>query len=128
MEKLKINFTTPEQSKKLLELGLPAESADCYYYDWATNPDDEMYGACIQWIDTTLGDDYQKFHVLEIAALPCWSVGRLIEISRTCTTLPDEEWMFPFWKDVQDNVEWAIKVIESAVRTEHIDFSKLNEL
>ena len=126
MKNLKINFTTPEQSKQLLELGVPAESADCYYYDWASDPEDETYGACIQWIDTTIGDNYQKFRDLEIAALPCWSVGRLIDISMTCTTLPDEEWMFPFWKDVQDNVEWAIKVIESAVRTEHIDFSKLN--
>ena len=25
------NFTTIEQSKKLLELGIPANSADCYW-------------------------------------------------------------------------------------------------
>ena len=29
MVKLQNNFTTPEQSKRLLELGVPADSADC---------------------------------------------------------------------------------------------------
>ena len=30
MKKLQSNFTTSEQSKRLLELGVPADSADCY--------------------------------------------------------------------------------------------------
>jgi hypothetical protein len=30
MKKLQNNFTTPEQSKRLLELGVPADSADLY--------------------------------------------------------------------------------------------------
>jgi hypothetical protein len=29
MRKLQNNFTTPEQSKRLLELGVPVDSADC---------------------------------------------------------------------------------------------------
>ena len=29
--KLQNNYTTPEQSKRLLELGVPRFSADCYY-------------------------------------------------------------------------------------------------
>ncbi len=29
MKQLQNNFTSPEQSKRLLELGLPADSADC---------------------------------------------------------------------------------------------------
>ena len=33
MEKLQINVTTQEQSKRLLELGVPADSADCYYHN-----------------------------------------------------------------------------------------------
>ena len=32
--KLQNNFTTPEQSKRLLELGVPADSADCYIYTY----------------------------------------------------------------------------------------------
>ena len=31
MKKLQQNFTTTEQSKRLLELGVPADSADCYF-------------------------------------------------------------------------------------------------
>lgn len=122
MEAKRINFTTPEQSKKLLELGLPAESADCYYYDWATNPDDEMYGACIQWIDTTLGDDYQKFHVLEIAALPCWSVGRLLEIYVLARSL-DTAYL-PIEKD-EDMVKYIVRLYEEKIKD--LDFSKLND-
>lgn len=33
MSKLQNNFTTPEQSKRLLELGVPADSADCFWFD-----------------------------------------------------------------------------------------------
>ena len=32
MKTLQNNFTTPEQSKRLLELGVPADSADIYYH------------------------------------------------------------------------------------------------
>lgn len=31
IKKLQNNYTTPKQSKRLLELGVPADSADCYY-------------------------------------------------------------------------------------------------
>lgn len=31
MKKLQNNYTTPEQSKRLLELGIPAWTADCFY-------------------------------------------------------------------------------------------------
>lgn len=31
--KLQRNFTTPEQSKHLLDLGLPEDSADCYFHE-----------------------------------------------------------------------------------------------
>ena len=31
MKQLQNNFTTPEQSKRLLELDVPADSADCYW-------------------------------------------------------------------------------------------------
>ena len=31
MKTLQNNFTTPEQSKKLLELGVPIDSADMFY-------------------------------------------------------------------------------------------------
>ena len=33
MVKFQRNFTTPEQSKHLLDLGLPEDSADCYFHE-----------------------------------------------------------------------------------------------
>lgn len=86
MKPLQNNFTTPEQSKRLLELGLPADSADCALED---------NGGIIEIIpllDKKLSafqkemnrfeeeNDYPRF----VTYIPCWSVGRLIEIELTC--------------------------------------------
>lgn len=60
MKKLQNNFTTPEQSKRLLELGVPADSADCFFTD--------------------SGKREIKNTPFDILYTPCWSVGRLIEI------------------------------------------------
>ena len=122
MKNLQNNFTTPAQSKRLLELGVPADSADCYLLRTHTKGDTFI----VEVLHDELYSKIDKFtNILEY--LPCWSVGRLIEINRICSTLPDEEWMFPFWKDQEDNIEWAIRVMESGVRVGNIDFSKLED-
>ena len=80
IKKLQNNYTTPEQSKRLLELGLPTDSADCYlfkfrcedvYTQWhiALFENKETYS----WKMNLLSDGQYDY-------LPCWSVGRLIEI------------------------------------------------
>ena len=58
-----MNYTSIEQSKKLLELGLSSESADMYY---------EVHSA---YIEETPKIGYK--HGLNI---PCWSVGSLLEV------------------------------------------------
>jgi hypothetical protein len=76
MKQLQNNFTATEQSKRLLELGVPADSADCYYL---REHDDKVYlfqnqkesDNCISKIRLRIGLGH---------AMPCWSVGRLIEI------------------------------------------------
>lgn len=60
MKTLQSNFTTPEQSKRLLELGVPAWTADCYYTEFGK----------IEIKNTALDTLYPS----------CWSVGRLMEI------------------------------------------------
>lgn len=79
MKNLQNNFTTYEQSKRLLELGVPADSADCYLLRTHTKGDTFI-------VDVLHGELYSekdKFtNMLEY--LPCWSVGRLIEIYLTC--------------------------------------------
>ena len=62
MKKLQSNFTTPEQSKRLLELGVPADSADLFYHSLKETADEEG-----------------------LIVIPCWSVGRLIEVFEICT-------------------------------------------
>lgn len=66
MTTLQNNFTTHDQSKRLVELGVPADSADCYY-DTSKNlfvlPEDATFKEYCHGRD-----------------IPCWSVGRLIEI------------------------------------------------
>ena len=60
MKQLQINFTTPEQSKRLLELGVYAWTADCYYSKSGKRE-----------IKNTALDEFYP---------ACWSVGRLMEI------------------------------------------------
>ena len=71
MKQLQKNYTTPEQSKKLLELGLPIESADMAVFYTPHNP----YDPFIIGNDMTIWRDLKKGY-----GVPCWSVGRLIEI------------------------------------------------
>ena len=64
------NFTTIEQSNRLLELGLPKNSADLYY---------NKYGA-LEAIP-----EYRNFNEFcDSTDTPCWSAGRLIEIYLIC--------------------------------------------
>lgn len=77
MKKLQNNFTTVEQSKRLLEFGVPADSADC-----CLNGD-----SVIMLNGKTFQEDldFAGLHLIEYPHyIPCWSVGRLIEIYEIC--------------------------------------------
>lgn len=122
MKTLQNNFTTPEQSKRLLELGLPVDSADCYYtwkLDHTTKInvlDNETYSELL--------DPMSQF------TIPCWSVGRLIEILLLCHMFDEARIIFnkPLYKVSNcTNIEWCIRVLESSIQFKHIDFSKLEE-
>lgn len=65
-----MNYTSIEQSKKLLELGLSPESADMYYFKFADGTiavDESPY----------IGEPYVNGQEL---GYPCWSVGALLEL------------------------------------------------
>lgn len=108
MSKLQNNFTTPEQSNRLLELGVPAWTADCYYSE--------------------SGKIEIKNTSLDILYPSCWSVGRLIEIFETCTSTKFERWSHkgvfrPLLEDCIEHIKFAINpdtIME-------FDFSKLEE-
>ena len=114
MSKLQNNFTTPEQSKILLELGVPADSADCYYkmnlYSFKT----EM---CFTKEDNIL------YHYT-----PCWSVGRLVEIWELCTSIKFERWTHNgvYMHLLDDCIAHIIFALNSDTNID-FDFSKLEE-
>ena len=110
MKKLQNNFTTHEQSKRLLELGLPASSADCFY------------GAI------GFGNGYDKLpnicggaKFLGTIDMPCWSVGRLIEIIdliSSCSLTP---------QFCENYTESLVAELESMVCNNKFDISKLED-
>ena len=109
----------PEQSKKLLELGVPADSADCYLLRTHTQGDTFLpkilHGETYSELD--------KFtNMLEY--LPCWSVGRLIEIRGICAIFPPNGSSF-LGRNERDYIKSLMHTIEKY--TEKFDFSKLEE-
>lgn len=79
MKKLQSNFTTPEQSKRLLELGVPKKSADCFYPLTLLG---NVLGGTPTIITFELDTDEIEWD--KVNAIPCWSAGRLIEIYHIC--------------------------------------------
>lgn len=116
MKKLQNNFTTPEQSKRLLELGLPADSADCYLLRTIMKGDTFI----VEVLHDELYSKKDKFtNILEY--LPCWSVGRLIEIYCILTNAKEFK-MYTIGTLVEE-----IIYLLNAIKINGADFSKLEE-
>lgn len=121
MKTLQNNFTTPEQSRRLLESGLPADSADCYIsynVDKEEEPNDFRMGIRQNEVETAP-------HFVE-HELPCWSVGRLIEILKICMTSTLD------FIDIIEKVrlyEDSLQILVQAFSEyeDVIDFSKLDD-
>lgn len=117
--KLQNNFTTVEQSKRLLKLGVPYNSADCYISN---------ENRIIVLHDKTFKEEFEED--LDLAKsltvefphyTPCWSVGRLIEIIRLCH---DDTASLV----IQDcTPDYLVGVISCQVNLKYFDFSKLKD-
>ena len=121
MKTLQNNFTTHEQSKRLLELGVPADSADCCYLAIVTRYDvNEAVIDYAKWV-TVLEDGEQ----IGVHDLPCWSAGRLLDIYLLSVEMetnikPNAIFFLGDNKSLMENLmEWF--------ETESFDFSKLDE-
>jgi hypothetical protein len=114
MKTLQNNFTTPEQSKRLLELGVPADSTDCYYgKDGKIHHIDGSIPYSLLW---------------QTGCVPCWSVGRMIEIWEKCTCHEFDRWtqngvFLPLIDDCIEHIRFAVNPDTYT----SIDFSKLEE-
>ena len=114
MKKLQNNFTTPEQSKRLLELGLPADSADCYW----TN---KLERRIRQYAPETDNNFFTK-HIHQI---PCWSSGRLMDIVKICSSYKLAIEIYSCVILYLDIINGIIN--EMAYEIDSMDFSRLEE-
>lgn len=100
-KKLQSNFTTREQSKRLLEIGIPSWTADCYYNEY--------------------GKMEIKNTALDILYTPCWSVGQLMKIFAICF---DPDFIeFDIFADGTTFLQQMIDKFETCI--DAMDFSKL---
>lgn len=122
MKTLQSNFTTPEQSKRLLELGVPAWTADCYCpTDLRQNPIEDATPTIIPYQLDTDEIEWDRVH-----ALPCWSVGRLIEILKECTNNEDD--LIDIFVELQYSNDILTTILMIFRDNKAIlDFSKLEE-
>lgn len=127
IKKLQNNFTTPEQSKRLLELGVPADSADCYYVtknNYTAILHDELFTKCRDNLIKVSKTAY-RVKMQNDDVLPCWSVGRLIEIVNIYSIPKIKEAGFHLLaQDFDDLIETMIVSIKMKVEHNWIDFSK----
>ena len=128
MKTLQSDFTTPEQSEKLLAMGIPANTADFYY---ERHSDIKFERMNIRLNKIELADDFFEKHNLYT---PHWSTGRLMEIAHICSdsTLSYKEEANEIQKFKEEHkcetlIEAVIMCIADAVSIGGMDFSKLEE-
>ena len=126
MKQLQDNFTTIEQSKRLLELGVPADSADCYWQFRSDTLAEDWGYRC--YIGTSPAIKDNLFSYRNGYTIPCWSVGRLIEVFETCTSTKFERWSHkgvfrPLLEDCIEHIKFALNP-DTIIK---LDFSKLEE-
>ena len=122
IKKLQNNFTTPEQSKRLLEMGVPAWTANIMFdknrrrYELIETEDES-------WAET------QRTLLYNGGAIPCWSVGRLTEIYITCIEHYTGDERLTFGQDTirLGMIDCVIAAIEVACDDGDMHFSKLEE-
>lgn len=125
MKKLQSNFTTPEQSKRLLELGVPSWTADLYFYEEGYISNDDEPSGVIPY-DEVYQDESKEGVFSDYADFPCWSVGRLIEIMKICNHPDDVDQVFCELAYSKKNlVELIVRLMEENKKI--TDFSKLEE-
>lgn len=130
MKQLQNNFTTPEQSRRLLELGVPADSADCVLENLDTAENGFVRGYT-RWI---IEDRHVRVDIFNERNkgifLPCWSVGRLIEIMLLCyeVDLTSSVSLRIYRTDVLQKDVVNILISDIKKNITKINFSKLEEL
>ena len=118
MKNLQNNFTTPIQSKYMLEFGVPADSADLYY-DKDEVEIDEIIHPYILPFSIKFSNYNDMFY------LPCWSVGRMMEICKICEP---KKYYEQLCEELQWSQNYCVVIISHIIANlPIIDFSKLED-
>lgn len=120
MSKLQNNYTTVEQSKRLLELGVPEWTADCYN----TNKHIGKIPEGATYKDVWQMSIWRDKNGNHIEMYPCWSVGRLIEIYHICV---GPGCSFTFHVCFPNLMNEMIYKIAEAKNNKWLDLKKLKE-
>lgn len=121
MKQLQNDFTTPEQSRQLLELGVPAWTADCIIQ--SCSPSEVLFEDYETYL-LKKGDIYRESSNC-FSLLPAWSVGRLIEICKKCEPKKDYEQLCDELKYCKN---YCVLIISHIIANlPIINFSKLEE-
>ena len=131
MKTLQNNFTTPEQSKKLLELGVPIDSADMFW----TASDEKYPSSELVWnlyirnSDSLDKNFFKIYNMNEFQVIPCWSVGRLMEIYDMCFISPKSRSSWCTHTRVKGVlfVDYILDCYKNAITDKLLDFSKLDD-
>jgi len=125
MIQLQNDFTTPEQSKRLLELGVPADSADMLWDGHIDSSERWVPDSYPRYLEHPYSVEIECDSELYIShVLPCWSVGRLIEIHTACAGASSSYYISAFPTNILNEVMWHLT---EAVRHGWVDFSKLED-
>ena len=119
INKINKDYTTPEQSKRLLKLGVPANSANMYYYD--------MGNGFIYTPDMIEGsEDFD-----DPRYLPCWTTGRLMYIINMCVPQVYSRMLIFINMNlhkIADFIEMCLTVYEVLVEKDMINFNRLEDV
>ena len=109
-------------------MGVPADSADCIWWS-DDNFTSGLYDLSIIHYNKTFSNERRldkNGEVDNLQKLPCWSVGRLIEIIGICAGIK----YIQFETLEFTQAEWLeklIRIINYFVKCNKIDFSKLED-
>lgn len=102
--------TTIEQSKRLLELGLKPETADCYY-----SYEVEEHGENRFW--EIIVSDWEPYWEITNNTIPAWSLHRLMEIGNITGV---------GFLEIDNIYEVCIRIVASRIRFKLINPEYIN--
>lgn len=138
MDNLQNNYTTIQQAKRLLELGVPENSADCYWEPLEKVKGEWVYRAApfVIRFEAEINHVRCFFPRKPNAVIPCWSLGRLMIIYDQCTDRRPL-YIMEDWKNTakiaeegyyKNYIDFVVRGFEYAVEHSIIDYHKIGKI